>query len=764
MSDSSQTLIKTSRILLYTTAVLPLVLWAGFTFPYVTIRTVLFRVIVEVVLVLVALLWVQGRLRFANVRAQYFFWIFAGLLAVESIAALLGEAPLASFFGDLERMWGIFTVLHLFLFYVLARLLFGERAWRTFFHVSFITSIGVSIYGILQRNPDLFGIYLFGAGEGTRIVSTLGNPTYVAIYLLFNIAFALYLLMRTPRGGLWYFYLSVIAIDFYAFTLTDIRGAYLGLLIGAAAAGLGYIFLGSHKRAKQAIVASFALGVIILVLGFQFSRTDIVRSIPVLRRVVTISISDSTSQTRFIGWNAAWKGFLEDPLTGVGMENYNILFNKHFPARYYLLAPTETYFDRAHNQFFNILAESGIIALLLYLAFPSAIGYYLVRGYRKGKFALNEFLLFGALSIAYFTHLFFVFDDFHSLLFFAAFLAFIEFRYHGAVVSALSAPQQERPRLKALSAIVGMLVVGAVLYSLWGLNAKTITAAKNTGAAFLTEDIAETLGYYRRGLALHLIPSENVTLTVTEYLMGLFEKNDEIQSDPKLKASVLAVFYEAQQALLGEIKKKPNDAVFYLKLGQLNNTQFLIDGDAAHLREAIGYLERSLELSPERIQLYLVLGESYVLAGESEKAIEVLEQAVALEPRFGSTYYYLGRAFLTNGELDKAYDAIVNKSFIEYRRQPEVLTIAFVLAEELSRAGEYEKMVVVYEHLARFKPRDARVYSALAAGYVLADRLEDAISSAQKAAELDPGFAPEAAAFIRAIQEGRIEELKESLF
>lgn len=759
-----QTLLKASRILLYSTAVLPLVLWAGFTFPYVTIRTVAFRISIEIAAVLVLLLWVQGRVRFAHLRTQWFFWIFAGLLAVESIAALFGEAPLASFFGDLERMWGIFTVLHLFLFYILVRIFFHERQWRTFFHVSFVTSIGVSVYGILQRNPDLFGIYLFGAGEGTRIVSTLGNPVYVAIYLLFNIAFALYLLMRTPRGSLWYFYLSVIAIDFYAFTLTDIRGAYLGLLVGVAAAGLGYVFLGSRKRAKQTIAASFVLGIIILSLGFQFRRSEAVRSIPVLRRVVTISINDSTSQTRFIGWNAAWKGFLEDPLTGAGMENYNIAFNKHFPARYYLLAPTETYFDRAHNQFFNILAESGIIALLLYLAFPVFIGYYLIAGYRRERFALGEFLLFGGLSIAYFTHLFFVFDDFHSLLLFAAFLALIEFRYHGTAVNVFASPEQERPRSKALPAIALILVVGAVLYSFWGLNAKTIIAAKNTGAAFLTEDIGESLAYYRRAVAIGLIPSENVTLNFVDYLMGLSEKNDEIAGDAKLKADVLAAFAEAERALFREIKKKPNDAVYYLKLGQLNNTWFLLDDDAAHLADAIGYLERAAELSPGRIQMYLVLGESYVLAGESAKAIEILTRAVNLEPSFGSTYYYLGRALLTDGQLDAAYDAIVNKSFVEYRRQPEVLTIAFILAEELAATGEYQRMVVVYEHLARFKPRDARVHSALAAGYVLADRLEDAIGAAQKAAELDPGFAPEAAAFIQAILDGRADELKQSLF
>ncbi|MBI2050368.1 MAG: O-antigen ligase family protein [Parcubacteria group bacterium] len=761
MQDANQKFITVSRVLLYTSAVLPLVLWPGFTFPYVTIRTVFFRIIIEIVATLAVWLWALGRIRFTNLKQQYFFWIFLGLLMVESIAALFGEAPLASFFGDLERMWGIFTVGHLFLFYVLSRMFFGERQWRVFFHVSLITSIGVSIYGILQRSPDLFGIYLFGAGEGTRIVSTLGNPTYVAMYLLFNIAFALYLLMRTHKGNrARLFYLSVIAIDLYAFTLTDIRGAYLGLLAGAAFAGLAYVFLGRRRMAKQAIGALFVLAALALALGFQFRSSPLVRTVPVLRRVVTISISDSTSQTRFIGWNAAIQGFRKDPLTGVGMENYNILFNEYFPAEYYLLAPTETYFDRAHNQFFNILAESGIIALALYMGFPALVGWYLVRGYRSRRFALGEFLLFGGLSIAYFTYLFFVFDDFHSLLFFAAFLALVEFRYRDS--AALRNHEQSPAKAGPITAAV--LLVPLALWAIVALNTNVIRAARNTGQAFLTEDIAESLAHYRRAVAVNLIPSENVTLNFVEYLMGLSEKNDQIQASGALKADILAAFSEAEQALLREIKKKPNDAVFYLKLGQLNNTWFLIDDNKERLADAIGYLERARELSPGRIQMYLVLGESYVLAGESERAIEILKQAVELEPRFGATYYYLGRAFLTSGDLSEAYDAIVNKSFIEYGRQPEVTTIAYVLAEELAAAGEYQKMVTVYEHLAKFEPRNARAYSALAIGYVLADRYEDAIRAAQKAAELDPGFAPEAAVFIQAIRDGNISELKQSAF
>ena len=759
-------LIKFSRILLYLIPVLPFVLWTGFTFPYVTIRTVLFRIIVEIVVCVSIWLWIEGKIVFTGFKRDYFFWSFAGLIIVESIAAFFGESPIASFFGDLERMWGIFTVVHIFLFYVLTRVFFEEKHWKIFFHISFIISMLVSLYGILQRYPGAFGLYLFGSGEGIRIVSSLGNPVYVAIYLLFNITFAIFLLIRSKevKAKIRYFYITTIVVDFYAFTLTDIRGAYLGLILGGAFSAILYIFLGTKKIAKQVICACFLFGIIILFLGFKFQSTDLVRQIPVLRRVVTISIKDETARTRFIGWNAAWKGFLSDPFTGVGMENYNILFNKYFPAYYYLYAPTETYFDRAHNQFFNILAESGIFAFILYLGLPIVIGCYFVKGYRSRRLSLLEFLLFVSMSIAYFVHLFFVFDDLHSLMLFMAFVGLVEYIYCNS--SAFLVLKQQTPYSKRSLFFIFIAIIPLTIYLIFNFNYKVVLAAKYAGSAFLSEDIPFSLDEYRKAISVNLISSENITLNFVEYLMGLSSsKNiEKINSDIVLKDNVILAFSEAKNALELEIKKKPKDAIFYLKLGQLNNSQFLIDGDKSHLRDAIIQLEKTIVLSRERVQAYLLLGETYVLAGESQKAIEVLQQAVDLEPRFRASYYYLGRALLADGKLDEAYDAIVNKGFIERGYEPKENMVAYVLAEELGYAGEYKKMVTVYEYLAKFDPMNARLQSALAIAYVLDDEFEEAVLAAQKASELDPGFAKEAEIFIRAIQEGRIEELKKSAF
>ncbi|MBU2576007.1 O-antigen ligase family protein, partial [Patescibacteria group bacterium] len=482
-------LIKISKLLLYAIAVLPFILWAGFSFPYVTIRVSLFRIIIEIVMILSIVLLLQGNNIFTRLKQNYFCWIFGGLLSIELIAAIFGESFLFSFFGDLERMWGIFTVLHLYLFYILLRAFFAEKEYKIFFHVSFITSLLVSIYGIIQKYPDFFGIYLFEAGA-SRIPSTLGNPTYVAIYLLFNIAFALYYLSHSviarevtaDRGNpmIRYFYAIVILVNFIAFSLTDIRGAYLGLILGAGFSSILYLFLGHSKQFKVGVASILSIGIIVIALSFIFKETSVVRSLPILGRVSTISLTEGTSKTRFIGWNAALQGFKEDPITGVGMENYNIVFDKFYPAEYYQYARTETYFDRAHNQFLNILAESGIFALLVYLCFPLFIGYYLIYGYRKEKFNLNELLIFSALAISYFVHLFFVFDDINSFLFFVAFLGIIEFVFYKGELPK-KAEDIYKPNVSIIAVSVALIPV--LIYSIFALNFRTLQAAKISAGA-----------------------------------------------------------------------------------------------------------------------------------------------------------------------------------------------------------------------------------------------------------------------------------------
>ena len=120
--------------LLYLTAFTPLIISGAFLFPYISARTVFFRLLIEAaLLVLILLIWLY-RLRLPEKGGgNYIFVVFIAFVATNIISSFFSFSPLISWFSDIERMWGVFTLLHLFMFYWLLRTFFTGKEWKIFF-------------------------------------------------------------------------------------------------------------------------------------------------------------------------------------------------------------------------------------------------------------------------------------------------------------------------------------------------------------------------------------------------------------------------------------------------------------------------------------------------------------------------------------------------------------------------------------------------------------------------------------------------------
>src|SRR5215210_7791766 len=105
----------------------PLIVAYDFFFPFVVPRTVFFRVVVELAAtVLVGFVCLQNK-RLA-LRNEPMFWTFIAFVIAASISAVLSPARAHSFFGDFERMGGVWSWLHFALFFLLLRTL-SEEDW-----------------------------------------------------------------------------------------------------------------------------------------------------------------------------------------------------------------------------------------------------------------------------------------------------------------------------------------------------------------------------------------------------------------------------------------------------------------------------------------------------------------------------------------------------------------------------------------------------------------------------------------------------------
>jgi len=743
-------------ILLYLTAITPTIVLSNFLFPYISTRTIFFRLLIEAGCLALLWIFVKHKIKLSE-QPNYFFWVFSFFAITNIISSFFSFSFLVAWFSDFERMWGVFTLLHLFLFYILLRSFLGGKEWKLFLNILVAVSLIVACYGLFQYYPEL-GVKVFQSGRG-RIISTLGNSAYVAIYLLFNIFFALFLLSKSNRHWWKFYYAAVVLIDFWAFTLAGIRGTMIGLIAGLGVSALLYIFLGKNRKYKAGVGASLIIMVSIVLFAFLFPTNYFIKNNPLLSRFASISLSDGTAETRLIGWRAAWKGFLEHPIFGVGMDNYNTVFNKYFDANYYLIAPTEPYFDRSHNAWLDALVMSGAAGFILFLCFPVGIFYYLVKGYRRGIIELSEFLIFAAMSIAYFTHLIFVFDDLNSYLYFVVMIAFIEYRHRKEPLLNIGEEDKKPGAAKWLAAVAAGIIIFLAAYN---LNFKVMLAGHQTVWAMQdTSDITKAVPAFEQALDYNLIPSRNVLMSYLMYLSNTAGNLQPILSDPQKKQVLEEGVKRALLELDKEIKKDPVNALVYNRQAVVDNIAYLVFNDPQYISAAIEANQKAISLSKEHLQYYYALADTYIISGQPQLAVDAVNQSLAINGKYNVGYYALARAYVVANELDKSLASIRQAMQLGY--SPDDNSLFRILSQKYEEQKNYSSAIDALELYADYNNKDVNILARLARLYLVSGKNSEAIAAAEKIKAIDAKYAPESDYLIEQIKAGRSAEVLKEL-
>lgn len=305
------------------------------------------------------------------------------------LAGFFGIDPHNSFWSNFERGEGGLQMLTLYIFFLLLATLFDEeRQWSKLFKCSLVVALLMIGYGVmaLLKVPSFIGPAALDAG--TRFQGSIGNPAYVAVYLIFILFYALYLLFTEYRekiksvGAILIMLAAAVYVVF--FFLAGTRGSFAGL---GAAALVFFVYFGiTDKKRRKTILMILAAGVLLLGLGFVFKNNNFIKNSP-LARVYEISLNAQTFSDRRIIWKMAWDGFKANPILGVGPENFLYVFDHYFNTAYYQPpAAFGAWFDRAHSIIFDYLAETGILG---FLSFASIFAVFYAMFFRK-KIATPE--------------------------------------------------------------------------------------------------------------------------------------------------------------------------------------------------------------------------------------------------------------------------------------------------------------------------------------------------------------------------------------
>jgi O-antigen ligase len=211
--------------------------------------------------------------------------------------------------------------------------------------------------------------------------------------------------------------LSVVSLTlFWTMVTTLSRGAWVGLAVGVLV-----MVLALGRRARGAIAALAAGSILLVVLAAANALPSVisdrfgllVSQIQVFDpRGITPTPEDYALIERMVHWQVAGNMFLASPITGVGIGNFNVLFNT-FGVQGWPYSR-----GHAHNYYLHLLAEVGLVGFTGYMIMiitAFAVAYRALRRLRARNDLYGEAVVIGALGIlaTFVAHNFF--ENLHAL-------------------------------------------------------------------------------------------------------------------------------------------------------------------------------------------------------------------------------------------------------------------------------------------------------------------------------------------------------------
>ncbi|MBN2329648.1 MAG: O-antigen ligase family protein [Candidatus Omnitrophica bacterium] len=237
-----------------------------------------------------------------------------------------------------------------------------------------MTASAISLYAIGQSfEIDFFyqdwDRFSFGLEGVRRVCGSLGNPDYLAGHLIAIIPLSAILTLfytKIRRGAC--IIITLLAVTALLFTYS--RGAEAALFVTGCILFASIIIL--SRKNPQLIRLDLSrrnwatvFAVLIVLCGFfgMIMWDDISVT---LQRIGQLG-EDASTLTRPMYWRGALSMWEAKPLTGFGIGTFALYFPEYRPqqlANYQSFK--EFYVEHAHNEFVEILAETGIIGFLLY--------------------------------------------------------------------------------------------------------------------------------------------------------------------------------------------------------------------------------------------------------------------------------------------------------------------------------------------------------------------------------------------------------------
>ncbi len=728
---------------------LPLVVNYDFYYPYIFLKSILFRVAVQAMTLLYVILAVRypgyrPRLnRLSGALIAYF-----GVMLVASLP-FISLSAWKSWWGEFARMGGIFTQLHLLAyFYILVQVIKRERDWLVLFTASLFFCTIMVLSGMIQ----LLGLdFVYRFRPEDRLQGAAGNTLWFASLMVLNFFIVIWFLSRNDRQEAYSiaakcWLILLVVLDLFV-TIWEVSGAGPGSIMPSSefaffpvivfalalhAISLCWFFL--RRSVAFGICVFGTLGCTYLYWLYQCqSRSSAIGLVAALALMMALYILTGTGKRmRWVGaglllvillvpsaiwlkraspwvqshpalqrltrisredfmagrywpWKAATRAMMDHPVLGWGLENYSNAFDRHFPPQVINTWESMPWFDRAHNIFLDIGTTTGFLGLAVYLVFYGLVFYYLIRRWFRTKDPART-LVAAALLMAYLIMGLATFDIVNTDVVLYPLLAYVAWLYQREQDGASPVKSHQAVQLRPSRA--GQLSVAAAAVVVL-LAFWYVAKEPYQSNLLLNQAIQSTKVYDSQKRTEHLVYGREIR--------DLFKRANDYQTTGRFEVREELANYASQ---LAEATDAP------------------IEERRLAAGQAIDFLRESIKQEPENARNFMYFAslvnrclgviqsvDPNQARDLAKQSLEALQTAEGLSPTRPQLYFEQGKAFAYLSRYEDQVAAIEKgmvlnppiagaRYFDAAVKEPNLnLLVAYIGAEKYDKAdGQWDKL------------------------------------------------------------------------
>ena len=412
-------------------------------------------------------------------------------------------------------------------------------------------------------------------------------------------------------------------------------------------------------------------------------------------RIDRDKIFQSLHQRLFM-WDVSKEIFLERPVLGSGLGNFQMAFEQNQPKtllRYPNLRELKTITHAPHNELFFQLAQGGIVGLGLFL-FMFMVLFLEVRDFAAHKKEGDKKQLLQALFCGILGMLA---DNMLNISLHAVVPAFIFWWMVGAEVSGVGKEERRisitaNPVTKTVAlALLGVCAAVLVWQGLWltseyrsflgqkEIANKQYDAAVQNLSAALSLYPANTEAGFRLGNVLLAQGKYKEALAAFEKTISAASYYEEVYFHAALAALGAGDYKKAVHYLMDNLRLHPYHLQAYMMLSQLLHEDVIYADESA-----LALMERGLTLFPYETSLWRMAGEIYQKLGNTEYAKNTYKRGLTVDT--------------LDQELLKRLNALYPTASAD---RPAVIAQAQRLQRYQDKANKFNKMSPYYQQRLR---------------------------------------------------------------